>query len=147
MTNAPTQTLCPLREPSRAALLEALDDERSAEALYQAIIARHGPIRPFVNIIESERRHQARLLELFQRYQLPVPPAQPRNVELAPTLEQECRRAVAAERDNIAMYDRLLDAVREPDIRRVFANLRAASRDNHLPAFERCARRQRGRRR
>jgi rubrerythrin len=129
-------------ERTQRALIEALVDERSAEALYRAVLDRYGPVRPFINIIESERRHQQRLLELFRDYGVPIPPASAEPAELADSLAAECRRAIEAERENIAMYDRFLEDVREPDIRRVFSNLQAASRDNHLPAFERCARRE-----
>jgi hypothetical protein len=48
------------------------------------------------------------------------------------------RRAVEAEKDNMALYERLLAATREPDVRRVLQNLPSASHDRHLPAFDRC---------
>ena len=47
-----------------------------------------------------------------------------------------------AEQENMAMYGWLLAATAEPDVRRVLENLQAASRDRHLPAFERCLARQ-----
>ena len=38
------------------------------------------------------------------------------------------------------MYDRLLSSVTSyPAVTTVFRNLQAVSRDNHLPAFERCS--------
>lgn len=131
----------PLGKNARAALLEALDDERAAEDLYRAVIARYGPISPFVNIVESERMHQQRLVHLLIRYGLEVPPRTATRPVLAETLEEQCRRAVDAEHANIAMYERFLRSVEEADIRRVFRHLQAAARDNHLPAFERCAQR------
>ena len=39
-----------------AVLLEALDDERKAEATYAAVIEKFGEVRPFINIIDAERR-------------------------------------------------------------------------------------------
>lgn len=50
-----------------------------------------------------------------------------------------CRLGVAAEEDNIAMYDALLPVVKKRDIKNVFTNLRAASLNNHLPAFTLCS--------
>ncbi len=44
-------------EPEVNALLEALDDEYKAAVTYAQVIDDFGPIRPFVNIIEAERRH------------------------------------------------------------------------------------------
>lgn len=42
-------------ETLRGVLELALDVERKAQATYQAVIDRHGPVRPFINIIEAER--------------------------------------------------------------------------------------------
>lgn len=39
------------------ALRAALDDEYRAEATYAAVITAFGEVRPFINIIEAERRH------------------------------------------------------------------------------------------
>jgi hypothetical protein len=46
---------------------------------------------------------------------------------------------VAWEEATVALYDELLPQVAAySDVVYVFTNLRSASRDNHLPAFERC---------
>ena len=44
-----------MRETLIAALTEALQDEYKARATYQAICDRFGSVRPFVNILESEK--------------------------------------------------------------------------------------------
>jgi rubrerythrin len=121
-------------------LTEALDDERKAIATYRSVIERFGPVRPFVNIIEAERRHAAALIGLFDRYGLPVPEDDWAMVRVAvpESLPDACSRAVAGELQNIAMYDHLLDATPEPEVRRVLERLQSASRDRHLPAFQRC---------
>jgi rubrerythrin len=120
-------------------LTEALDDEYKALAAYRKVIEKFGPIRPFVNIVEAEARHAAALLALFERYGIPVPEDRwPERVTAPDTVEEACRSAVEAEKNNMAMYDRLLAATPEPDVRRVLENLRSASRDRHLRAFERC---------
>jgi len=125
-------------------LTEALDDEYKALAAYRKVIEKFGPIRPFVNIVEAEARHAAALLSLFERYGIPVPEDRwPERVTAPDTVEEACRSAVEAEIYNMAMYDRLLAATPEPDVRRVLENLRSASRDRHLPAFKRCFQRNR----
>lgn len=125
-------------------LNEALDDEYKARATYRKVIENFGPIRPFVNIVEAEDRHAAALLSLFERYDIPVPEdLWPGRVRAPETVEQACRSAVEAEKENMAMYERLLKATPEPDVRRVLENLQSASRDRHLPAFERCLQRRR----
>jgi rubrerythrin len=125
-------------------LTEALDDEYKALAAYRKVIEKFGPIRPFVNIVEAEARHAAALLSLFERYGIPVPEDRwPERVTAPDTVEEACRSAVEAEIYNMAMYDRLLAATPEPDVRRVLENLRSASRDRHLPAFKHCFQRNR----
>lgn len=125
---------------TRDALVSALDDEREAQALYGAIMERFGTVRPFVNIIEAERRHEQFLLLLFQRYEVPVPPRRELEITVPDTLVAACAAGVAFERENVAMYDGFLAFVSEPDIRQTFTLLRDASLNRHLPAFERCMR-------
>ena len=54
------------------------------------------------------------------------------------TPAEACRQGVEAEQDNMRMYDRISVDSPEPEFRRVLENLQSASRDRHLPAFERC---------
>lgn len=127
-----------------AAMEEALEDEHKARATYRAVLAAFGPVRPFVNIVESEGRHAAALENLFVRHGLAAP--QDRwdgRVAAPPTLADACKAAVAAEVENAAMYDRLLGQVAALDVRAVLERLRDASQQNHLPAFRRCLSRMR----
>jgi rubrerythrin len=120
-------------------LTEALEDEYKARATYQKVIEKFGLVRPFANIVEAEDRHVAALLSLFEQYRIPVPEDHwAARVTVPDTLAEACRKAIEAEKENMAIYDRLLAATPEPDVRRVLENLQAASRDRHLPAFERC---------
>lgn len=108
-------------------------------------MARFGPIRPFANIARAEERHIGALMQLYRRYGLAVPPPAPpvRPASLPDTPRELCERAVDEERANVALYDaRLLpQASAYADVRSVMQRLRDASRFNHLPAFQRCARR------
>ncbi len=121
-------------------LTEALDDERMAIATYRRVIEKFEPVRPFINIVASEERHAAAIVGLFQRYGLAVPPDPwpAASLPIPDTVQEACQKAAAGERENIAMYDLLLAGTAEPDVRVVLRNLQAASRDRHLPAFERC---------
>jgi rubrerythrin len=128
-----------MRSNLRDRLTEALQDEYKARATYRKVIEKFGPVRPFANIVEAEDRHVAALLALFEKHGEPVPEDRwPGRVAVPDTLAEACRNAVEAEQENMAMYDRLLAATAEPDVRRVLENLQSASRDRHLPAFERC---------
>ena len=128
-----------------AVLLEALDDERKAEATYAAVIRKFGEVRPFINIIAAERRHSAAIERQMARlgFAIPANPREGKGVALA-TLAEACSMAVEAEIENIALYDRLLPAIADDVVRQVLQNLQDASRDNHLPAFRRCLEREEG---
>jgi len=136
-----------LAAPVRDAILIALDDEYHAEAVYAATLDKFGAdVRPFCNIINAERRHQAALFKLMETYNIPVPAnaylTGDKPFEAIPdTLQEACEIGVAAEIENARLYDEdLLPAVVDyEDITRVFKALSGASTNNHLPAFERCA--------
>ena len=119
-------------------LLDALDDERKAEATYAAVIEKFGPVRPFTNIISAERRHAAAVENQMDRlgFEIPENPWQGR-VDAPSSLAIACEQAVQAEIENVALYDRLVPLVADAKVRHVFERLRDASRDNHLPAFRR----------
>lgn len=127
------------------ALSQALDDEYRARATYAAVLERFGPVRPFVNIVRAEQRHINMLLAEYNRLgETPEPDAWVGEVEAPSSLLQACEEAVQGEIDNAALYDQLLLAVDDPQLRDVMLRLQAASQDNHLPAFERCVARQAG---
>lgn len=123
------------------ALLGALNDERHAQAVYQAVMNQHGKVRPFSNIIKAEEQHENLLLDFFDEYDLEVPADAwaERTLEVPETMAQACAVGVEAEKDNIAMYDGFLEFVEEPEVRDLFTRLRDASAERHQPAFERCA--------
>ncbi|PPD30950.1 MAG: DUF2202 domain-containing protein [Methylomonas sp.] len=121
-------------------LTEALQDEYKSQATYRKVIEKFGPVRPFINVVEAEGRHVDALLALFENYQIPVPEDRwSERVTVPDTFEQASLNAVADEKANMTMYDQLIAASLEPDIRRVLENLQSASRDRHLPALERNA--------
>lgn len=129
----------------KTVLVEALDDERKAEATYRAVIEKFGEVRPFINIIEAERRHSAAIERQMIRLGFAIPANQWQGKGMAPaTLAEACSMAMTAEVENIALYDRLLPAIADESVRHVLQNLQDASRDNHLPAFRRCLERENG---
>ena len=103
-----------------AVLLEALDDERKAEATYGAVIEKFGEVRPFINIIEAERRHSAAIERQMTRLGFAIPANQWQSRGMAPaTLAEACSMAIKAEVENIALYDRLLPAIAHASVRHV----------------------------
>lgn len=134
------------RERLRAVLEEAIHDEYKARATYRQVIARFGPVRPFQPILASEQRHIEALTGLFRRYGLPLPADDwAQRVTVPDSLQEACRAGVQGEIENAALYDRLLEqSAAYPDVQRVLGNLRRASQENHLKAFQRCAEGQAG---
>jgi hypothetical protein len=63
-------------------------------------------------------------------------------VEAPASVLDACRAGVQAEIGNAEMYERLLDSTKQyPDVQAVLTQLQRASRENHLPAFQRCVER------
>jgi len=121
-------------------LTAAIQDEYHAEATYQRVMSEHGSVLPFVNVVQAEQRHAASIAELFVARGL-TPPARAWTVDNAPSFRsvpEACAAAAQAEIENIALYDGFLAGDLAADVRTVFTNNRAASLNNHLPAFTAC---------
>jgi len=121
------------------ALTEAINEEYGALNTYRAAFVQFGNIYPFSRIARSEQQHVNALARIFTRYGLDVP-ANP-GLASTPTwkaVTDACQAGVDAEIADAALYDKLEPGVDNTDILRVFANLQAASLNNHLPAFEAC---------
>jgi rubrerythrin len=124
----------------RDAVFAALDDERRAIATYERTIETHGERPPFANIVRAERRHEAMLLELCAERGFDPPPDRWAGAPIAvpERFDDACDAGAAAEIENVAMYDRLLEAAAGDErVRTLFERLRAASQERHLPAFRR----------
>ncbi|MCG3670007.1 ferritin-like domain-containing protein [Aliarcobacter butzleri] len=126
--------------PIRTQILRiAVYDEFKAYETYSKIIEKFGLVQPFVNIKEAEAIHYSALIQLMQKYNIDVPFNNwATKVEIPNTLIECCEMGVAAEINNIAMYNNLLSYATDADVRDVIFRLQAASYNNHLPAFRNC---------
>ena len=121
-------------------LTTAINDEYRARDTYIAIMAKFGQVRPFVNIRKAEEQHIGMLVNVFNNYGLPVPADSVGGLPVPATLSDACSLGVQAEIENGNLYNDLLaGTVDYPDVQTVFRALQAASLDQHLPAFQRCA--------
>ena len=136
---APVSMGLPEMDATLDALAKALEDERKSEAMYMAIMQVHGQRRPFSMIVNAERNHQRALIMQFERLGADVPAAPQFDFDIPETFEAACEMAAQAEIDNVALYDEIEGAVRDPQILRTFSKLRSASQNHHLPAFQRAA--------
>ena len=139
--HSPTTNSSKLDQKTQNALISALADERLAQATYRAVLNKFPGARPFINIIEAEKKHESLLIPLFAKYGVAVPNNEFDLAEIAvpENLIEACKVGVNAENENIALYDGFFQFVKEPDIKEIFTRLQSASRDNHLPAFTRCS--------
>lgn len=138
------ETSAPLNAEARSAVLEALDDEYRARAFYLAVLERFPGAMPFAHIVDSEQRHANKLIEILRADGSDIPA----NIHLGSdetrravpaSLACACDLAVQEEVHNVSLYEsRLLPQVASfPMITKVFTKLMLASRERHLPAFQR----------
>lgn len=122
------------------ALALALDDEYRAEAMYESVMAAHGEIRPFSNIIQAERRHSQRVRDEMTRLGIEYSDTNPflGNITAPATTFKACQQGVDAEIENIALYDEILPTISDGQVKATLTDLQWASRERHLPAFQRC---------
>ncbi len=124
-------------------VLEALvgpEGEYAAYATYAAILEEYGNVRPYAQIMKAEAQHIRALTTLLDRYGIEYPTVNPYlgKVDAPSSLLEAAQAGIDAEKANVEMYDDQLALVAAyPDIARVLGNLRAASLNSHLPAFER----------
>lgn len=123
--------------PLTQALRIAVYDEYRAYETYNAVVSTFDAGTPFTNIMQSELRHFQSLIELCEKYEVPVPINDLKNQITLPKTLHECYElGVAAELSNVAMYDHLLMYVQDyPDVQDAFFKFQAASYNNHVPAF------------
>ena len=116
------------------------DGEYAAVAHYQAVLDAYGPVEPYATIKVSEERHIEALVRQLTRYGIEIP-ENPYlgNVDAPGDLETAAREWAEGERLNVEMYDRLIDQATDDRLVRVLENLRRASLEQHLPAFEAAA--------
>jgi hypothetical protein len=124
-------------------LIEALQEEYLAEWTYQGVLAKFGTdVMPFAVIVRSEQQHEQAIVSLFEKrgWTAPASNWNLSNVATFNTLPEACTGGVNAEIADAALYDDLFAQHDDLpcDVVTVFTNLRAASLENHLPAFERC---------
>jgi hypothetical protein len=120
----------------------ALQEEYKAQYLYESVLDDYPGAMPFAAIVQSEMQHVEALKQLFTRRQMTPPPSiwVPASFGPYTSLPLACAGGVEAETEDAAFYTPYLSRDDLPqDVENVFTNLQAASLNNHLPAFERCA--------
>ena len=121
-------------------LWEALmgaDGEYAALASYQAVLDEYGDVEPYATIMAAEARHADALIRQLDRLGVDVP-ENPYLGDIPAPADLETAAEAWAEGEilNVELYDQLIADAHSEQVIKVFNNLRSASLDSHLPAFE-----------
>jgi hypothetical protein len=131
--------LGPLSEAETEALIRAMEEEATAQALYQSVLDSFGNVAPFNYIVKSEAQHLAALERMATKYGVAIPETLTTgSIPSFDTLSEACQAGVQAEIADAALYDELMPVTTHSDILQVYSNLQSASLNSHLPAFEAC---------
>jgi hypothetical protein len=133
-------------QPGPADLQEILgrtiQEEYKARMLYQSVLEDFGDgTRPFARIEQAEASHVLAVWGLLERRGWAVPASlwNPGSFPAFATVAIACEAGVTAEIEDAAFYDPYLQRTDLPkDVVNVLTNLRAASLESHLPAFQLC---------
>lgn len=117
------------------------EGEYAASAAYAAVLEKFGQVEPYASIRDGEERHISALTRQLERRGVSVPANPYLGKIAAPAdLVAAAKAWSVGEVANVALYDRLLKEVAgDEGLTRVFTNLRRASAEMHLPAFEAAA--------
>ena len=116
------------------------EGEYAALASYQAVIDEFGDVEPYATIMEAEARHADALLRQLERMGVEAPENPYLGLLEAPTdLTTAAEAWAVGEIANVELYDELIAQASDENLIRVFENLRRASLEEHLPAFEAAA--------
>lgn len=120
--------------------LMGLDGEYAAAASYQAVLDKYGQVEPYATILQAEIRHSDALTRQLQRLGVEVA-ANPYLGKITAPGDLKTAAEAWAEGEilNIAMYDDLISRTSDSQILKVLGNLRRASLESHLPAFQQAA--------
>ena len=116
------------------------DGEYAAAASYLAVLEEYGQVEPYATIYEAELRHADALIRQLERLGAEVPENPYLGQIAAPANLQSAAEAWAeGEVLNVELYDYLLTMTDDEQLIKVLNNLRSASLDSHLPAFQAAA--------
>jgi hypothetical protein len=119
------------------AALMGPEGEYAAAASYLAVLDKYGSVEPYQTIYQAELRHIDALIRQLERLGEEVP----ENPYLGKiTTPEDLVSAAEAwaigEVLNVELYDQLISKTQNANLLNVLGNLRIASLESHLPAFE-----------
>jgi len=119
------------------AALMGPDGEYSAAASYLAVLDKYGSVEPYQTIYQAELRHIDALIRQLERLGEDVPENPYLGQITAPDdLVAAAEAWAIGEVLNVELYDLLISKTENESLLKVLGNLRSASLESHLPAFE-----------
>lgn len=119
------------------AALMGPDGEYAAAASYLAVLDKYGSVEPYQTIYQAELRHIDALIRQLERLGEEVPENPYLGKISAPDdLVSAAKAWALGEVLNVELYDQLISKTQNANLLKVLGNLRSASLDSHLPAFE-----------
>ena len=119
------------------AALMGPDGEYAAAASYLAVLDKYGSVEPYQTIYQAELRHIDALIRQLERQGEVVPENPYLGKITAPEdLVSAAKAWAEGEVLNVELYDQLISKTGNENLLKVLGNLRSASLDSHLPAFE-----------
>jgi hypothetical protein len=119
------------------AALMGPEGEYAAAASYEAVLDKYGQVEPYATIYLAELRHIDALTRQLQKLGEPVP-SNPYTGKITAPKDLTTAAEAWAEGEilNVELYDDLIAKTDNANLLRVLGNLRRASLESHLPAFE-----------
>lgn len=119
------------------AALMSPEGEYAAAASYLAVLDKYGSVEPYQTIYQAELRHIDALIRQLERLGEEVPENPYLGKITAPgDLVSAAEAWAVGEVLNVELYDQLSLRTQNANLLKVLGNLRTASLESHLPAFE-----------
>jgi hypothetical protein len=119
------------------AALMGPEGEYAAAASYEAVLNKYGSVEPYATIYQAELRHINALVRQLERLGEPVPANPYTGKIMAPKdLTTAAEAWALGEILNVELYDDLIPKTDNANLLKALGNLRSASLEMHLPAFE-----------
>ena len=119
------------------AALMGPEGEYAAAASYLAVLDKYGSVEPYQTIYQAELRHIDALIRQLERLGEEVPENPYLGKITAPdNLVSAAEAWAVGEVLNVELYDQLISKTQNANLLKVLGNLRIASLESHLPAFE-----------
>ena len=103
--------------------LALVEEEMTAQYLYKELSKIYPEVQLFSNLAESEGRHAEALMRSLSRLNVSTDGAKAQDIEIPATLEEALAFALAFEKEDIEMLEKLLETVEDSRLERALNNL------------------------